>query len=154
MKYRALGSSELMVSEIAYGSWLNVTEADAKAKAIASVRRALDCGITLIDTANVYGRGAAERVLGEALADVRRDSYLLATKLYFPMTPTDKGLSRLQVQKQLDASLGRLKVDYIDLYQCHRFDADTPLEETMAALSEVVRAGRSEEHTLNSSHSS
>jgi aryl-alcohol dehydrogenase-like predicted oxidoreductase len=142
LKYRALGSSELMVSEIAYGSWLNVTEADAKAKAIASVRRALDCGITLIDTANVYGRGAAERVLGEALADVRRDSYLLATKLYFPMTPTDKGLSRLQVQKQLDASLGRLKVDYIDLYQCHRYDADTPLQETMAALSDVVRAGK------------
>jgi aryl-alcohol dehydrogenase-like predicted oxidoreductase len=142
VKYRSLGSSQLVVSEIAFGSWLNVTEADAKANAIACVRRALDCGITLIDTANVYGRGAAERVLGEALADVRRDSYVLATKLYFPMTATDKGLSRLQVHKQLDASLARLKVDYIDLYQCHRFDADTPLEETMAALSDAVRAGK------------
>jgi aryl-alcohol dehydrogenase-like predicted oxidoreductase len=142
LKYRVLGSSELIVSEIAYGSWLNVTEADAKAKAFACVRRALDCGITLIDTANVYGRGAAERVLGEALANVRRDSYVLATKLYFPMTPADKGLSRLQVQKQLNASLERLKVDYIDLYQCHRYDADTPLQETMEALSEVVRAGK------------
>ncbi len=100
------------------------------------------CGITLIDTANVYGRGAAERVLGEALADVSRDSYVLATKLYFPMTPTDKGLSRAQIHKQLNASLDRLQVDYIDLYQCHRFDADTPLQETMEALSEVVRAGK------------
>jgi aryl-alcohol dehydrogenase-like predicted oxidoreductase len=142
LKYRPLGSSHLIVSEIAYGSWLNVTEADAKAKAIACVRRALECGITLIDTANIYGRGAAERVLGEALADVRRDSFVLATKLYFPMTPTDKGLSRAQIHKQLNASLDRLKVDYLDLYQCHRFDADTPLQETMEALSEVVRAGK------------
>lgn len=142
MKYRSLGSSELVVSEIAYGSWLNVTETDAKAKAIACLHRALDCGITLIDTANVYGRGAAERVLGEALATIRRDSYVLATKLYFPMTATDKGLSRLQVHKQLDASLARLQVDYIDLYQCHRYDADTPLLETMEALSEVVRTGK------------
>jgi 1-deoxyxylulose-5-phosphate synthase len=142
LKYRALGSSQLIVSEIAYGSWLNVTETDAKANAIACVRRALDCGITLIDTANVYGRGAAERVLGEALTSVQRDSYVLATKLYFPMSATDKGLSRLQVHKQLDASLARLKVDYIDLYQCHRFDAETPLQETMEALSEVVRVGK------------
>lgn len=142
MKYRALGSSQLVVSEIAYGSWLNVTETDAKARAIACLRRALDCGITLIDTANVYGRGAAERVLGEALSGVRRDSYVLATKLYFPMTPTDKGLSKAQIHKQLDASLGRLKVDYVDLYQCHRYDSDTPLEETLEALTEVVRAGK------------
>lgn len=131
-----------MVSEIAFGSWLNVTESDAKARAIACVRRALDCGVTLIDTANVYGRGAAERVLGEALANVARDSYVLATKLYFPMTSTDKGLSRTQVHKQLEASLTRLRVDYVDLYQCHRYDADTPLEETMEALSEVVREGK------------
>jgi 1-deoxyxylulose-5-phosphate synthase len=140
--YRGLGSSQLVVSEIALGSWLNVSEGDAKAKAIACVHRALDLGITLFDTANVYGRGVAERVLGEALANVRRDSYVLATKLYFPMTRTDQGLSRAQVYKQLDASLARLQVDYVDLYQCHRYDADTPLEETMAALSEVVRAGK------------
>jgi aryl-alcohol dehydrogenase-like predicted oxidoreductase len=81
-------------------------------------------------------------VLGEALANIKRDSYVLATKLFFPMTQTDKGLSRAQIHKQLDASLQRLRVDYIDLYQCHRYDADTPLEETMEALSEVVRAGK------------
>ncbi len=142
MRYRTLGSSSLVVSEIALGSWLNVSEGDAKAKAIACVQRALDLGITLFDTANVYGRGVAERVLGEALASVKRDSYVLATKLYFPMTPSDRGLSRAQVYKQLDASLARLQVDYVDLYQCHRYDSDTPLEETMAALSEVVRAGK------------
>lgn len=142
MKYRRLGAGELMVSEVAYGSWLNVTESDAKSRAIACLRRALDSGITLIDTANIYGRGAAERVLGEALTGVPRGSYVLATKLYFPMTETDKGLSRAQIRKQLDASLLRLRVDYIDLYQCHRYDSDTPLQETMEALSEAVRAGK------------
>ena len=142
MNYRPLGSSELRVSEIALGSWLNVSEGDAKAQAIACVRRALERGITLIDTANVYGRGVAERVLGEALSAVPRDSYVLATKLFFPMSSTDRGLSRDQIYKQLDASLLRLRVDHVDLYQCHRYDADTPLEETMAALSEVVRAGK------------
>ena len=142
MHYRTLGSSSLVVSEIALGSWLNVSAGNAEATAIACVHRALDLGITLFDTANVYGRGVAERVLGEALADVNRDSYVLATKLYFPMTATDRGLSRAQIHKQLDASLTRLQVDHVDLYQCHRYDADTPLEETMAALSEVVRAGK------------
>ena len=142
MKYRPLGSSKLVVSEIALGSWLNLAEGDAKAQAVACVHRALDLGINFIDTANIYGRGAAERVLGEALAQVRRDSYVLATKLFFPMTKIDKGLSRAQIHKQLDASLERLRTDYIDLYQCHRYDSETPLEETMAALSEVVRAGK------------
>jgi len=142
MKYRQLGSSKLLVSEIAFGSWLNFSDAAHKANAIACVHRALDRGITLIDTANVYGAGAAERVLGEALAGIKRDSFVLATKLYFPMSRTDKGLSRAQIYKQLDASLLRLKVDYVDLYQCHRYDADTPLEETMQALSEVVHAGK------------
>src|SRR5258708_3814697 len=142
LNYRPLGSSKLLVSEIALGSWLNVSEVDAKTKAIAFVRRALERGITLIDTANVYGRGVAEQVLGEALSTVRRDSYVLATKLFFPMSGTDRGLSRDQIHKQLDASLLRLRVDHVDLYQCHRYDADTPLEETMAALSEVVRAGK------------
>jgi 1-deoxyxylulose-5-phosphate synthase len=142
VKYRQLGSSQLLVSEIAFGSWLNVSEGDAKNSAVACLHKALACGITLIDTANVYGQGAAERVLGEALAGVKRDSYVLATKLYFPMSRSDKGLSRAQVHKQLDASLLRLKTDYIDLYQCHRYDADTPLEETLQALSDVVRAGK------------
>jgi 1-deoxyxylulose-5-phosphate synthase len=142
VKYRQLGSSKLVVSEIAFGSWLNFSDTSAKENAIACVHRALDRGITLLDTANVYGQGAAERVLGEALSGIKRDSYVLATKLYFPMSRTDKGLSRAQVFKQLDASLLRLRADYVDLYQCHRYDADTPLEETMQALSEVVRAGK------------
>jgi aryl-alcohol dehydrogenase-like predicted oxidoreductase len=106
------------------------------------VHRALDRGITLIDTANVYGRGVAEEVLSEALSGLPRDSYVLATKLYFPMSDTDRGLSRSQIEKQIAASLARLKVDYVDLYQCHRYDHETPLEETMAALSDVIRAGK------------
>jgi aryl-alcohol dehydrogenase-like predicted oxidoreductase len=142
VKYRRLGNSNLTVSEIAFGSWLTFSDGPQKDNAIACVHRALDRGITLIDTANVYGRGAAERVLGEALAGINRDSYVLATKLYFPMSSTDRGLSRAQVFKQLDASLERLRVSHIDLYQCHRYDADTPLEETMLALSEAVRSGK------------
>ena len=142
MKYRQLGDSRLTVSEIAFGSWLNFSSGPQKDAAIACVHRALDRGITLLDTANVYGGGAAEQVLGEALAGISRDSYVLATKLFFPMSSTDRGLSRAQVFKQLDASLARLRVSHVDLYQCHRYDADTPLEETMQALSEVVRAGK------------
>lgn len=142
MKYRQLGSSDLVVSEIAFGSWLTFADGPQKDNAIACVHRALDRGITLIDTANVYGRGVAERVLGEALKGIGRDSYVLATKLYFPMSGCDRGLSRAQIFKQLDASLARLQVAHVDLYQCHRYDAETPLEETMQALSEVVRLGK------------
>jgi aryl-alcohol dehydrogenase-like predicted oxidoreductase len=142
LKYRKLGNSDLSVSEIAFGSWLTFSSGARKENAVACVHRALDRGINLIDTANVYGRGAAERVLGEALSGIRRDSYVLATKLFFPMSDTDRGLSRVQIHKQLEASLQRLGVDYVDLYQCHRFDAATPLEETMQALTEVVRAGK------------
>lgn len=142
MNYRKLGSSDLMVSEIALGSWLTYSGGVEKAQSIACVKRALDCGITLLDTANVYGRGTAETVLGEALAGVKRDSYILATKLYFPMSETDKGLSAAQIHKQIDGSLKRLRVDHVDLYQCHRYDEETPLEETMQALSDVVRAGK------------
>lgn len=142
MKYRRLGNSELQVSEIAFGSWLNFAEGLQKDNGIACVHRALDRGITLIDTANVYGRGAAERVVGQALSGIKRDTYILATKLFFPMSSTDRGLSRVQVVKQLEASLDRLQVDYIDLYQCHRYDAESPLEETMRALSDAVRAGK------------
>jgi aryl-alcohol dehydrogenase-like predicted oxidoreductase len=142
MKYRQLGDSQINVSEIAFGSWLNFSNGTQKDTAIACVHRALDRGITLIDTANVYGRGAAEQVLGEALAGIGRDRYVLATKLYFPMSSTDRGLSREQIFKQLDASLARLRVSYVDLYQCHRYDPDAPLEETMQALSEVVKAGK------------
>jgi 1-deoxyxylulose-5-phosphate synthase len=142
MKYRKLGDSGIDVSEIAFGSWLTTSGGVEKDRAIACVHRALDKGITLIDTANAYGRGIAETVIGEALAGLPRDSYVLATKLYFPMSDTDRGLSRAQIHKQLDASLARLKVDYVDLYQCHRYDTGTPLEETMQALTEVVDAGK------------
>jgi aryl-alcohol dehydrogenase-like predicted oxidoreductase len=114
----------------------------ARDQAIACVRRALDVGITLLDTANVYGGGGAESLLGEALAGIDRSSYILATKLFFPMSARDHGLSAAQIHKQLDASLQRLRTDHVDLYQCHRYDPETPLEETMAALSEVVRAGK------------
>ncbi len=142
MKYRRLGTSDLSVSEIALGSWLTYSGGVDPATSRACVRRALELGINFIDTANIYGRGAAELLLGDVLADVPRDSYVLATKLYFPMNGKDRGLSRAQILKQIDASLARLKTDYVDLYQCHRFDAETPLEETMQALTEVVQAGK------------
>jgi aryl-alcohol dehydrogenase-like predicted oxidoreductase len=142
MKYRRLGTSDLLISEIGFGSWLTFTDPQRKQLAISCVHRALGLGINFLDTANVYGRGAAETVLGEALAGIRRDTYVLATKLFFPMNGADRGLSRKQVQKQLDASLKRLRVEYIDLYQCHRYDFDTPLEETMEALTEAVKSGR------------
>ena len=142
MQYRKLGNSDLIVSEIALGSWLTYSGGVEKQQAIACVHKALDLGITLIDTANIYGRGAAETLLGEALQQVDRSSYVLATKLFFPMTDTDSGLSRTQIHKQIDASLKRLKTDYVDLYQCHRYDPQTPLEETMHALTEVVKAGK------------
>jgi len=142
VKYRTLGNSELLISEIGFGSWLTFTDPQRKQLAISCVHRALDLGINFLDTANVYGRGAAETVLGEALAGIKRGSYVLATKLFFPMSEADRGLSREQVHKQLDASLKRLKVDYVDLYQCHRYDFDTPLEETMEALTQAVRSGK------------
>lgn len=142
MKYRRLGSSDLEVSEISLGSWLTYGVGVEKSKAIACIDRAFELGINFIDTANVYGRGAAESVLGEALAARKRDSYVLATKVYFPMSSSDSGLSRAQILKQVDASLKRLRMDYVDLYQCHRYDQNTPLEETMQALSDVVRQGK------------
>ena len=142
MHYRKLGSSDLEVSEISLGSWLTYGVGVEKAKALACVDRAFELGINFFDTANVYGRGAAETVLGEALATRKRDSFVLATKVYFPMSSSDSGLSRVQILKQMDASLQRLKMDYVDLYQCHRYDANTPLEETMQALSDVVRQGK------------
>jgi 1-deoxyxylulose-5-phosphate synthase len=142
MRYRRLGHSDLDVSEISLGSWLTYSGGVARAQAEACVTRAFEVGINFIDTANVYGRGAAETFLGEVLAGRPRDSYVLATKLYFPMSDTDRGLSREQVLKQIDASLARLRTDYVDLYQCHRYDEATPLEETMEALTEVVRQGK------------
>ncbi|MCZ6499303.1 MAG: aldo/keto reductase family protein [Gammaproteobacteria bacterium] len=142
MQYRKLGNSDLEVSEIALGSWLTYgvgVESDTARNCLAA---AFDCGINFLDTANVYGKGAAETFLGEALEGRSRDSYVLATKLFFPMSDTDSGLSAEQVHKQIDDSLQRLRTDYVDLYQCHRYDPDIPLEETMQALSEVVEAGK------------
>src|SRR5271165_6380101 len=142
MKYRKLGVSDLSVSEISLGSWLTFGVGVERDQAAACVRRAFDLGINFIDTANVYGRGAAETFLGETLAGVPRGSYVLATKVFFPMSDTDRGLSRAQIAKQIDASLKRLRTDHVDLYQCHRYDSETPLEETMQALSDVVRLGK------------
>jgi aryl-alcohol dehydrogenase-like predicted oxidoreductase len=142
MRYRKLGSSDVEVSEIALGSWLTYGVGVGKKAARACLDRAFDVGINFLDTANVYGRGAAESVLGELLAGRDRSSYVLATKLYFPMSDEDRGLSAAQVRKQIDASLARLRTDYVDLYQCHRYDPETPLAETMEALSEVVRQGK------------
>jgi len=142
MKYRKLGDSDLTVSEISLGSWLTYGVGVEADKARACLDAAFDVGINFIDTANVYGRGAAETFLGEALKSRPRDSYVLATKLYFPMSDTDFGLSRAQVEKQLDASLKRLQTDYVDLYQCHRYDSGTPLEETMEALTRAVESGK------------
>jgi aryl-alcohol dehydrogenase-like predicted oxidoreductase len=142
MKYRKLGDSDLNVSEIILGSWLTYGGGVERQNAEACVHKAFDVGINFIDTANVYARGGAESFLGEVLQGIDRSSYVLATKVYFPMSDTDKGLSAAQIRKQIDASLQRLKTDYVDLYQCHRYDENTPLEETMAALTEVVEQGK------------
>ena len=142
MNYRKLGASDLEVSEISLGSWLTYSGGVERAQSEACVRAAFDAGINFFDTANVYGRGASETLLGEVLAGYERSSYVLATKVYFPMSDTDRGLSAAQIHKQIDASLARLRTDYVDLYQCHRFDERAPLEETMGALTEVVRAGK------------
>jgi 1-deoxyxylulose-5-phosphate synthase len=141
MRYRRLGASDLEISEISLGSWLTYGGGVEREAAEACVAKAFDVGINFFDTANVYGHGGAESLLGELLARRRRDSYVLATKLYFPMNG-DRGLSREQVLKQIDLSLGRLRTDFVDLYQCHRYDRGTPLEETMEALTEVARAGK------------
>ncbi len=142
MNFRKLGSSDIDVSEISLGSWLTYSGGVAREQAEACVKAAFDAGINFIDTANVYGRGASETLLGDVLADYERSDYVLATKVYFEMSPVDRGLSAEQIHKQIDASLERLKTDYVDLYQCHRYDEDTPLEETMAALTEVVKEGK------------
>ena len=142
MQYRTLGDSGIRVSEICLGSWLTYGVGVDDSAARACLDAAFDAGINFIDTSNIYGRGAAEMFLGEALKSRARDSYVMATKLFFPMSETDRGLSRAQVEKQLDASLKRLKTDYIDLYQCHRYDDETPIAETMAALSDAVRSGK------------
>jgi aryl-alcohol dehydrogenase-like predicted oxidoreductase len=141
LRYRSLGP--LQVSEISFGTWLTVAGGIGREQAIRCIHAAIDHGITLFDTANQYGAGEAERVLGEALRAYPRDRYLVATKLFFPVgDEPDHGLSAKQIEKQLDRSLERLGVDCIDLYQCHRFDVETPLQETLQALDRAVKSGK------------
>ena len=144
MRYRQLGDSDLHVSEIALGSWLTYGVGVGKKAARECVDKAFDVGINFFDTSNVYGRGGAETLLGDVLQNRPRHSYVLATKLFFPMDDAgeNQGLSRGQVFKQIDDSLRRLRTDYVDLYQCHRYDPLTPLEETMDALTEIVHQGK------------
>jgi len=143
MEFRKLGDSDLQVSTISLGSWLTYSGGVSRERAAACTRAAFEAGITFFDTANVYGRGAAETAWGEILSAYPRDSYVLATKLFWPMADGHAGgLSAAEVHGQLDASLARLRTDHVDLYQCHRFDPDTPIEETMEALRDVVRAGK------------
>ena len=142
MRYRQLGSSDLQISEISLGSWLTYGGGVGGDQAEACVEKAFEVGINFIDTANVYAGGRAEDFLGQVLASRPRDSYILATKVFFQMPNGDRGLSRAQILKNIDLSLARLRTDYVDLYQCHRYDWDTPLEETMRALTEIVRAGK------------
>ena len=144
MEFRHLGSSGLKISEITYGNWIThggQVEADA---ATACVRAALDAGITTFDTADVYAGGRAEEVLGKALAGERRSGIELFTKVYFPVGDgaNDRGLSRKHIAESIDGSLRRLGTDYVDLYQAHRYDHSTPLEETMQAFADVVRSGK------------
>lgn len=143
MQFRRLGNGPLEVSELSFGTWLTVAGGIAREQAIRCIQAALDHGITLFDTANQYGAGEAELVLGDALKGYPRDRYLIATKLYFPVgDEPDHGLSAAQIEKQLDRSLQRLRVETIDLYQCHRYDKESPLEETLAALNRAVKMGK------------
>jgi voltage-dependent potassium channel beta subunit len=144
VRYRQLGNSGLRVSEISLGSWLTYGGSVEDERAKACIRRAFELGVNFFDTANVYRRGQAERVVGEALRGIDRDDYVLATKVFFPMGdgPNDRGLSRKHIMEQCERSLLRLGVDYVDLYQCHRPDPDTPLEETLRALDDLVTQGK------------
>jgi aryl-alcohol dehydrogenase-like predicted oxidoreductase len=143
VELRALGDSDLEVSAISLGSWLTIAGGVARDQAEACTRAAFDAGVTFFDTANVYGAGAAETAWGEILSGYPRDSYVLATKLFWPVSEGERGgLSAAEVHAQLDASLARLRTDHVDLYQCHRFDTEVPIEETMEALTDVVRAGK------------
>jgi 1-deoxyxylulose-5-phosphate synthase len=142
VKYRRLGDSDLSVSEISLGSWITYGGSVEASTAEACVAAAFDAGINLVDTANLYSGGRAEEFLGEVLAGRPRDSFLLATKVYGEMPDGDRGLSRPQILKQIDGSLARLRTDYVDLYQCHAYDDDVPLEETLGALTDVVAAGK------------
>jgi aryl-alcohol dehydrogenase-like predicted oxidoreductase len=144
VRYRRLGKWGVKVSEISLGSWLTYGGYVEDERAVACIHRAFELGVNFFDTANVYRRGAAEEVTGRALKAFPRDDYVLATKVYFTMGdgPNDRGLSRKHIMEQCHASLRRLGVDYVDLYQCHRPDSETPLEETLRALDDLVTQGK------------
>src|SRR3954465_9746072 len=144
MRYRRLGAAGVKVSEVSLGSWLTYGGHVADRAAQACIHRAYELGVNLFDTADVYRRGAAERLVGSALRRYAREAYVLATKVYFPMGegPNDRGLSPKHIVEACEASLDRLGVDYIDLYQCHRFDTESALEETLRALDDLVTAGK------------
>ena len=146
MEYRRLGASGLKVSEVCLGSWLTFGNATEDDTAIQCIEKAYELGVNFFDTANVYARGASEIVMGKGLRNFPRDSYVIATKVYFPMSdgplPNNRGLSRKHIIEQCNASLERIGVDYIDLYQCHRYDDETPIEETLRALDDLVTQGK------------
>ena len=145
MEYRYLGNSGLKISEITYGNWVTHASQVDDSAAIATVHAALDAGITTFDTADTYANTAAETVLGKALKDQRRESLEIFTKVYFPTGPkgpNDTGLSRKHILESIDGSLRRLGTDYVDLYQAHRYDYETPLEETFQAFADIVRQGK------------
>ncbi|RYG72326.1 aldo/keto reductase [bacterium] len=144
MNYRNLGRAGVKVSEVGLGSWLTYGNATENQTARQCVEKAYDLGINFFDTANVYARGESEKVVGNALKSYRRDSFVLATKVFFPMGdgPNDRGLSRKHIIEQAHLSLKRLGTDYIDLYQCHRYDNGVPLEETLRALDDLIRQGK------------
>jgi aryl-alcohol dehydrogenase-like predicted oxidoreductase len=145
MEFRYLGNSGLKVSEVSYGNWVTHGSQVEAEQANACVRAALDAGVTTFDTADVYANGKAESILGDALAGERRESLEIFTKVFFPTGPkgpNDTGLSRKHISESINASLRRLRTDYVDLYQAHRYDHETPLEETMEAFADVVRSGK------------
>ena len=144
MQYRRLGRAGVRISTIALGSWLTYGRSVAEEAAIQCIHKAYELGINFFDTANAYNGGATEEVVGHALKDFSRDSFVLATKVYFPMGngPNDRGLSRKHIIEQCHASLRRLGTDYIDLYQCHRYDTEVPLEEVLRALDDLVSQGK------------
>ncbi len=144
MNYRNLGNSGIKLSEIGLGGWLTFGRVTNEHSGRELIDKAFECGINFFDTANVYANGACETMWGQLLGRHTRSDYVLATKVYFPMGdgPNDRGLSRKHIMEQCEASLKRLDTDYIDVYQCHRFDATTPLEETLRAMDDLVHQGK------------